>query len=86
MSEQAVIEAVSPVMAFLMPERTTLLVGVEDLPDGRTFAYLGARHLNVGVIVDGDDNRAAVHRAWNSGGHVFLTKPPDDALFHRDDV
>jgi hypothetical protein len=80
------LRTVHPAAAVFSLAPVTLLVGVEDLPDGRLFVYLGTRGRNLGVVVADEDNIAAARAAWAIGGHVFLTMPPAEAIVNRRDV
>jgi hypothetical protein len=72
----------SPVGAF--GQGATLLVGLEDQPDGTVRAYLGHRRRGVYVVLS-DAAVASFRAAWASGGHVWLSPVPPQGYLHRDD-
>lgn len=59
----------------------TMVTGVEDMDDGALKVYVGPRYNGIYCIVDDEEGKAAVRRAWGQGGHVFTAMPPADALF-----
>lgn len=71
----------SPVFAFAGP--VTLLVGVEEQPDGRVRAYLGARWKGLYLLLDPAEAEP-FRQAWATGQHVWMRPIPPADLLHRD--
>lgn len=69
---------------FALGRKVTLLVGVEDQPDGKVRAYLGARWKGIYVLVDAEE-AAPFRQAWASGQHIWMAPIPPSELLHRDD-
>jgi hypothetical protein len=69
--------------AFAFGREVTLLVGVEEEPDGAVRAYLGRRSQGVYLLVE-PEGADAFRRAWASGGHVWLAPVPPPELLRRD--
>jgi len=65
---------------------TTFMVGVEDHddPPGSLRVYVGHRYKNIYCIVDDEDAKRDVLRAWGHGGHVLMPLPPADRLYCAD--
>lgn len=63
----------------------TLLVGVEDQEDGGLRLYLKHRSLGMYVVVDDDETKDAVRRAWASGGHITVPTPSPDCVYLDDE-
>jgi hypothetical protein len=54
---------------------TTLVVGVEDDPDGSLRMYVGHRFKGIYAIVDDPAEKEKLRSAWGSGGHLFTAIP-----------
>lgn len=70
-------------MGFLdiLTGNATLVVGIEDTPDGALKVYIDARYLRRYVVATDPDEIAEVRRAWNSStGHVFMRTPPPEVV------
>jgi hypothetical protein len=68
----------SPVFAFC--REVTLLVGVEEQPDGAVRVYLGHRAKGVYLLVE-PEQADPFRRAWASGQHVWMAPvPPAERL------
>jgi len=71
--------------AVFYPEPVTMLVGLEDEPDGSLRVYLGARYKGIYLRVPaGEESQREFRRAWNSGGHVFMAPVPSADVLHRE--
>lgn len=69
-------------MVGLFTGDTTVLVGIEDDPDGGLRCYLGARYRGLYVIVDDPDTMERIRRAWaDSSSHVLFPTPPPECVF-----
>jgi hypothetical protein len=69
-------------MLGLFTGDTTLLVGVEDHPDGGLKCYLGARYRGVYAIVDDPEAMEKVRRAWaDPTAKVLFPVPPPECVF-----
>lgn len=71
----------SPVDAMFRP--VTMVVGVEDDPDGGLRVYLGARYKNIYLLVD-EAAKDSVRRGWGAGGHLWLWPIPPADILHRE--
>lgn len=72
----------SPVFAFTH-HPVTLLVGVEEQPDGKVRAYLGARYEGRYLLLDAEEAEP-FRRAWATGQHVWMAPVPPAELLHSD--
>lgn len=72
----------SPV--FALTRSVTLLVGVEDQPDGKVRAYLGARWKRIYLLLDPEEAEP-FRRAWGTGQHVWMAPIPPAELLHREE-
>ena len=62
-------------------EPVTLLVGLENGPEGALKVYLGRRSKGLHLLVTDPDEQALFRRAWATGGHVWMWPlPPADAI------
>jgi hypothetical protein len=61
---------------------TTLVVGVEDDPDGSLRMYVGRRSKGIYAIVDDPAEQDRLRSAWGSGGHLLTAIP--ETLFQDD--
>lgn len=69
-------------MVGLFTGDTTVLVGVEDDPDGGLRCYLGARYRGLYVIVDDPEQMEKIRRAWAyTSSHVLFPVPPPERVF-----
>jgi hypothetical protein len=68
-------------MLGLFTGDTTILVGVEDDPDGGLRCYVGARYRGLYVIVDDPKEMERVQHAWAGGGHVLMPVPPAECVY-----
>lgn len=75
----------SPVFALCRDGEVTLLVGLEDQPDGLVRAYLGHRARGVYLLLSADEVEP-FRQAWGSGQHVWMHPIPPRELLHRDDA
>jgi hypothetical protein len=80
------LSSLPPIGSFLGVEPVTLLVGLEDEPDGTLRVYLGHRAKGIYMQVITPQAQEHFRRAWGGGfGYVWMWPlPPADALF-RDD-
>jgi hypothetical protein len=58
----------------------TLLVGVEDDPDGGIRVYLGHRGRGLYAVITDADAIEEVRNAWAGGGHVTIPIPPRECI------
>lgn len=67
----------------LMMGYDTLVVGVEDDAEtGCLRMYVGARHQGIYALVEDEDAKDELRRAWaHIGQHVMVAKPPPSALW-----
>lgn len=60
----------------------TFVVGVEDNGDGALRVYLGHRAKGLYVLVEDEDAKAQVQRAWEGcSGHITIAVPPPECIF-----
>lgn len=83
-AESFTLSSMPPMAAFFGAQPVTLLVGVEDGPDGTLKAYLGARYKGIYVLVVDPEEQETVRRAWGSGGHIWWSPVPSQELLHKD--
>jgi hypothetical protein len=74
----------SPAFAFGQLS-VTLLVGVEEQPDGKWRAYLGARWKGLYLLLDAEEAEP-FRRAWGTGQHVWMAPVPPAELLHREEL
>lgn len=72
----------SPVFAFLH-DPVTIVVGVEEQPDGAWRVYLGHRAKGIYLLLEAAEAEP-FRRAWASGGHVWMAPIPPADLLHSD--
>jgi len=78
------LSGVPPLGAFAGVEPVTLLVGLEDAPDGVLKVYLGARWKGLHLRVTDPEEQDTFRRAWGSGGHVWMWPIPPAETIHSD--
>ena len=59
----------------------TMIVGVEDHPEGGLKVYIGARYLNKYVWTTDPEAVAEIRRSWPPFGHLVMAVPPADHIF-----
>lgn len=74
-------------IAGLITGTHTYLVGVEDDPDGGLRCYLGARSKGLYCVVEDEDAKADVRRAWGGSlGLITIPVPPPKCIFAEADA
>lgn len=64
---------------------STLLVGVEDDPEGGVRCYLGHRASGMYCVVEDPAAVKQVRDAWAGGGHIAFATPPSSCIYSEDD-
>jgi hypothetical protein len=66
----------------LLMGTSVLVVGVEDdAATGCLRMYVGARYRGIYALVEDEDAKDALQRAWHSSRHLVVDKPPVEALY-----
>lgn len=71
--------------AFAFAGEVTLLVGIEEQPDGFVRAYLGHRARGLYLLL-AETEAEPFRRAWATGQHVWMRPVPPVELLHREDA
>lgn len=58
-----------------------LVTGVEEDESGMLRVYVGPRFNWVYVLIENEDDKESIRRAWGSHTHVLINKPEPDQLF-----
>ena len=68
-------------MFDLLLGNSVLVTGLAEEEDGALRVYVGPRYRNVYTVIEDSPEADEVRKAWAQVTHVFITKPPDDALY-----
>jgi hypothetical protein len=70
-------------VAGLLTGNSALVVGVEDDDEtGCLRMYVGARHQGIYALIEDEDAKDELRRAWaNVRQHVLVARPPESCLY-----
>lgn len=78
------LSSLPPLGSMLGVEPVTMLVGLEDGPDGALKVYLGARWKRTYLLVTEPEAQEQFRRAWGGGGHIWMWPVPPPEELHKD--